>query len=888
MFADGSIELREAGTEREKPAADGTPGPINVEKSKKTGSKMVNGKAGLKIEKRWRHKKRKAEEAQHFRTLFDQVEDVGITVNLLGQSGLARNRAERDVNIIEDSINEAKRCLKGDELDALLDRHFKLDVLDDGKRKAQADGCTIAALLLMNAAMLHQRIAAGGWLHGISGLDAIKNAPEAIDVLLSQWGRISRYDFLPVIEPAIEIIEDVRDHGRRDGLNRALRHLAGEAERIAESYADLGADHAGPLFNRVMGNQASDGAYFTRPPAAALLACLTLDATGNDEDWTTDSTWKEHRAVDLTCGSGTLIAALLTEMKRRAEEQGASKQRQAELQKLAVEEVIFGMDFNPVSLQLAAAQMTAGNSEIAYRKMGLHHMPYGPVDNSGVAVGSLEMLGQSKIVPRSGQFELGDAGLGSVQIQLSSDNPLLEDAVEAVMNVRIVIMNPPFTNRSNMGVKFQKDVQQMMRLRTDGLDARLVQQDKEMEGFTDKNSIGPLFVALADRCLDAENGVLAMINPTIALTAPSGQKERAILAKRYHIHTLLACHLPGQVNLSQNTSIYESMIVAKRHVGPKPPTRIVSLDRTPTDRSEVAELHDYLSDSTTGLIPDGWGEVSEWPAERIEAGDWSAAVFRTPYLATAAAKITGKKKLLSIVDQDTVPSAVLQGGAQMSVLTKTEPATPGSFPVLYSKGADVQTRICAVPDQYFVSRNQPRPDRLFSDFPLGDGELYQMENLRQNASHLLVTSGQNVSSGRLTAVASKVKYVGVGWMPVPRVTFRQARGVAVFLNSTAGRLQLMRNPGKSLNYPKYNPGAYENIRIPDLTDEQAISVLAECWDQTCDMEVPQYRDGECEVRRCWDDAVATAMGWDPDWLSELRHLLHDEPHVRGLGREQYG
>ena len=36
----------------------------------------------------------------------------------------------------------------------------------------QEDGCTIAALLLMNAAMLHQRIAAGGWLPGIYGMDA--------------------------------------------------------------------------------------------------------------------------------------------------------------------------------------------------------------------------------------------------------------------------------------------------------------------------------------------------------------------------------------------------------------------------------------------------------------------------------------------------------------------------------------------------------------------------------------------------------------------------------------------------------------------------------------------------------------------------------------------
>ena len=53
------------------------------------------------------------------------------------------------------------------------------------------------------------------------------------------------------------------------------------------------------------------------------------------------------------------------------------------------------------------------------------------------------------------------------------------------------------------------------------------------------------------------------------------------------------------------------------------------------------------------------------------------------------------------------------------------------------------------------------------------------------------------------------------------------------------------------------------------------------------MVVPQFRDGECEVRRLWDEAVAEAMGWDPAELTRLRLLLHQEPHVSGLGYGQY-
>ena len=29
------------------------------------------------------------------------------------------------------------------------------------------------------------------------------------------------------------------------------------------------------------------------------------------------------------------------------------------------------------------------------------------------------------------------------------------------------------------------------------------------------------------------------------------------------------------------------------------------------------------------------------------------------------------------------------------------------------------------------------------------------------------------------------------------------------------------------------------------------------------------------------------MGWDADELARLRNLLHNEPHVRGLGYNQY-
>ncbi len=59
------------------------------------------------------------------------------------------------------------------------------------------------------------------------------------------------------------------------------------------------------------------------------------------------------------------------------------------------------------------------------------------------------------------------------------------------------------------------------------------------------------------------------------------------------------------------------------------------------------------------------------------------------------------------------------------------------------------------------------------------------------------------------------------------------------------------------------------------------------YEATRNMTVPSYRDGECKVRQLWDNAVADAMGWDKELLTHLRQLLHKEPHVRGLGYNQY-
>lgn len=893
--ADGSKELRIDTVARQPAAADGPPGPVDYAKTQAHGRAMINEDKGKPLavattpprpQPRPRPEPQPRPEPAQPRPPrpLPLPLDLGnaITVNLLAKSGLTGNRVLRDLNLLEVGINEAAHQLRSDELLPLLNRHFGLDNLTPESRSKQADGCTIAALLMMNAAMLHQRIANGQWLSGVNSLDTLKSVTDTALRLRREWERIMRYDFRPVLEPAVAAIDAVTDTGKLEGLNRCLRHIAAEAERLAETYADLGADHAGPLFNRVMGNQASDGAFFTRPPAAALAARLTLDCLNPNAAWQDAAVWRDCKAVDLACGSGTLLAALLAEMKNRAAAQGATPAQIAALQKLAVEDTLKGLDINPVSLQLAAAQLTAGNRDIRYRQMGLHRMPYGPQpDNPGrVSAGTLELLGQQAVVPRPGAMNLGDDHIQSRAVWNPADDADLEDAVAAVQNARIVLMNPPFTNRAKMGEKFPKPIQQALRQRTDEMERVLVSNDPELAGFVDKNSIGPLFTALADKCLSKSAGILTMIEPTIALTGPSKQNKRMMLASRYHIHTVLTSQQPGQINLSQHTSINESIIVARRYDGPKPPTRFINLDKMPVDDAEVAELHQCLAQCEQGSIAEGWGEVFQWPAERMESGDWTPAIWRSPELAAAAARFADDPTLPTLEAAGLSPLAT--GRQLRGSYERAAAGLPGGFPILASKGEDSQTCIESRPDEWWIPKERDESIRQANG-----GTYPEVDQMLKKGGLLLITAGQRNSTGRLTATASDTEYVGNGWMPVTGLTPPQAKALAVFLNSTPGRLQLMRKPGRTLEFPTYSAAEAARLRIPDLQDARVCQILADCWEQTRQTPVPQFRDGECQVRQQWDNAVAEALNWPAAHLTHLRRLLHREPHVRGRGYNQY-
>ena len=121
--------------------------------------------------------------------------------------------------------------------------------------------------------------------------------------------------------------------------------------------------------------------------------------------------------------------------------------------------------------------------------------------------------------------------------------------------------------------------------------------------------------------------------------------------------------------------------------------------------------------------------------------------------------------------------------------------------------------IQSTPDEHWIPKNRDENSRR-----LNGGTFPEADQLLEKAAHLLVTSGQRTGTARLTATASDHKYVGSGWMPVIGLSAEEAKAAAVFVNSTPGRLQLLRHPGRTIDFPRYNPADIGIVRVPDIKD----------------------------------------------------------------------
>ena len=776
--------------------------------------------------------------------------EQGIYAHVAAASGLGRP-GQIVADEIADAVKRASAVLQEEALEGALAPALDLVPEDDGGAKGI---CTVAALMLCNACLLQRRLRDEPEMRTIIRLDKVAGASNPREVLAIAWEAILEKDYAPVFRPALRVVEALPD-GRE--VNDAIRGLSECANRVADSLSELGYDHAGPLYHRILGSAKSDGAFYTNNLSAIMLARLALG--GGFTDWSDDEAVARLRIIDPACGTGTLLmAALRTVMARAGESKDMDPKARNALHRRLVEDVLCGLDINQHAVQLAACNLTLGAPTVDYARMNLLTMPHGPQPDGTFKAGSLELLNAE--AERLDLFEASRSRRSFGDFDASQVNES-EESRFPLRDVDAVIMNAPFTDNRKRGRKFSAEaVKGMQRNEIDIRDG--VQQTDETAGrVITTNSIRTFFTPLADRLLRSDQGVLGKVIPATACIGASGIDERRFLAERFHVERIVTTHDPKRINFSENTSIHECLLICRRWPeGERPPTAFVSLRRMPENAAEAVEVADSLASGN----PEGWGSVNHWPAERVRAGDWTPVQWYDGALAEAALALESNEHLEPVgLRHGFGPT----GQSVQDAYEVGEEDDPGAVPGYHSVSEALRRTMNAEPDVWYVPRRNRRRkmERLIGE----------NERLR---GHMLVPMRLDTIGGRLTGVWSAKPSFG-WWVPIAVPDQDRQQALAAWWNSTPVRLMLLNRRAQKLTYPTWQLTHLKQIRIPK-PDNPAWGLLRRAFDQACDTELLPMRQAEsCLARQVIDRAAAKACGLDPALLADWRRRLASEPTI---------
>ncbi len=794
-----------------------------------------------------------AEPAPAIDDLFTfQAVEPGIFAKLVASSGLGRPGQVTADDIVR-SVRLAARRIEEDA--ALLDSlRQALDLAGVKDREVS----TTAALLLCNACLLHRRLQKeSSALEGLPDLTAIGRSQTPAEALAEAWDEILGKDYAPVFRPALALIENSPSF---ESLKAPAQILAECAVNVSDTVAELGYDHAGPLYHKILGSAESDGAFYTNNISALMLAGLALSP--DLVDW---GDWKQAtslRILDPACGTGTLLmAALKTIKERMAAAKPMTPEQVRAAHKALVERSIRGLDINYQATQLAASNLTLGAPTVDYEAMHIHTMRHGPQPDGSVALGSLELLPEA--VGGGRQLDL----VGHVKQAAVSTRGVAVAKVPDIRNVDVLLMNPPFTNNEKHGRKFTAEAKRLIQRRKLDIKGQISEANPEGSALIDSNSVRTFFTPLVDALLRKDAGVLGTILPTTACTSTSGINERKFLAERFDIDLVVTSHDPKCPNFSFGTSIHESLLVCRRPNGNerRQPTTFVALRQMPRNADEVA---DWLTAFDAGKLHPVHRQC-DWSPTLVAEGDWTPCQYWDGRLAALARNV------------DALEAMTPLGGLAL--------VEPGGRRLrdAFQNPLDQSMRHASYPVVWTHETNERRAMRSFSDYntePKPAKRDYATDVLWPKASRLLVACKIRASRIRVAAIHTPVPVLGQPFIPVtplPSVEHPAETLVAwaAYLNSTPAVLSFLNRRQKALDYSDYSLDQLRSMPVPNPA-KCDLAPLATAFRELGDADLlPWPRMNECPVRTRLDAAAGECLGLRPETIADWRERIVREPTV---------
>ena len=747
----------------------------------------------------------------------------------------------------------------------------------DSTNQPEKRACLQASLVLTNTLLMHQRLIEKNAQEGrkLIDLSSVHRSKRPEKQLLRSWHKVLKHDYRAIFLPGVTVLEKSKvGDGMPEGVRSALRTLSEHCRNIARKYAELGMDQAGELFQAAMDEADAEGAYYTLSPSAMLLAELACDARASEDDpmWRDPNTWKRESILDPACGSGTLLVAMATAIRRRGKlDQIAEKN--------LIEMGITGMDRNSHALQISGTQIAIQSGASSLRQLGFYAMRWGRTDSGGVVhhgnvrLGSLELLETD----RRGRYNFG------VLKGVPDENPigeqiLLDDSVQEkelhkrLSRTVIGITNPPYTKGAKVDKNVSADVRSAIQRRRNVLANNVAMRRDDIGTMLESDSLSPAFSVLLEELIDKKKGVIAKVMPTTACLA-TDPSERIFWAKNFDILYVVTLHNSKDLNWSVDTEITESLMIGKRRSRARqcPHTQFINLKRRPNSAEEVLELRDAI---TTGTVTDKWGQVTFCPPQRMRAGDWSAAVWYDPALSDASWEL-----------EDLAESGKFGRLGQFGrIYTTKQTVGQSKWEILdNSQGAEISVARSSSGINGFKCI-EGQADGWARRSTRFRNNIRELENLKNKSGHLMVTNTQDSSSGRITAFASKEALVGYTWTSIQSVDYEEAKALAVWMNSTLGQIAMRRVLSRKLTWPMWQPGALMNVVVPNFRTQEgkrSLDILVQSYYELKSREIEQYRDGYTAVRQEIDKTVSKATNLSLGKLVDWGEKLAKEPTIRG-------
>ena len=669
-----------------------------------------------------------------------------------------------------------------------------------------------------------------------------------IDAHREAWRAILAVDYRPVFETGRVALGALPADATSA---EAIRKLARVVEQAGEQMSGLRHDLLGRIFHRVLDTARYDGSFYTSTAAAVLLATLAIRE--QDAEWADPNAVGQLRVCDPACGTGTLLMAASERIRDLRHAVGpTSEDDESTLSLLLVEDVLWGYDANLTATHMAATTIGMLSPSTQFGRMNIHRTLLGVFEGQPY-LGSLDFLsGQARLAAwpsATQQVETGQQG----------DPPPPQD---------LVIMNPPFTRDSLRHDQF-----------TASEEAAIKRREKEvLEGQPHRaaarlHSSGGAFTVLGERLLNKDNGVLAVVLPTVVATAPGNQAIRRYLAERFHIETLVSSHDPQRIFFSENTAIGEMLVICRRwnSEDPKPPTRVVNLARnpeTPIAALNTAATIERADESGTSAPNDL--TIQHVPSERIDRGDWSAVNFLSPYLSEAYHSLATEGALFPRRFLREVAKVGPAGQRIRDSYTQHEMPTLSGRRALWHHKTDLTQSMRAETDCYIEPKAAKR---------------HLADSYWEQRGRLLLPHRMRLNTARLAAVMLDEPALGSLWTPCrPHdEDLATAQALCLYFNSSVGLLALLGGRDNRVpSYPNFSIDSVRSLAVPDFAtlgdDVRDHMASAFRWRQREELRpFPFLHDDP--VRKQIDDAVTEALSLNAEWVASIRRGLSEEPSL---------